>query len=675
MKNIKLIIAALISFAALSCEKESLPQSNSETDKIPLILTTGEDTKTSLQSDGAIHWSTTDKLAVFDNSIMGDNKNEFVVSAISDANHSSATFSGRVGSTTSVICAVYPYEMALSCEVGTLSSHKNQVNLPSQQSAKAGSFAENLNISVAKASVLTDTDKNGLPETSISFKNVCALLSFTLPNSLPEEITNVTISSAIPMAGKMSLTYGDNITCSLSNDQPTRISMTGTFEPGKTYWFVVAPVKLKGISIDVETKSGNIYTKSNSSEITLTQGKYRSLGTLNFDKMKPITVSSEHECVNNTLLGTNLSVNLPYSDISAINLTVKLGDKVVRTITDTKDVDNGVAKTNYDAAGNWPYLPCGDYNISGSYTTGFGTVNVDYSFSISEGPEKLNITSVNAYTSYTKYLESGADAANKCDGTSIYLNQISGISGDILKQSHYSPYLKAKFDSGSEIQAFFESAGEYRFSMYAYRQYNNVLLIFDGVKSSSDVSLSECHVTGLPYTLKPASKDSVNPWVGNTSTGSSWVQTINYYTNVKWNDNGSLRLGYNFDKAADGLSWDILDPRVQPLESSVITKTFHVPSNINVVVNSTGSAVGTGQVTNLGLWGSRDDRKNTKYDLRVSGGSVFYYTTTNGKEEQSFSSGDKGTTITAATPTVQMENTYSASTACSRIKSLTINYR
>ena len=668
MKNIKLIIAALVSFAALSCEKESLPQSNSESDKIPLILTTGEDTKTSLQSDGAIHWSTTDKLAVFDNSLMGDNKNNFVVSAISDANHSSATFSGSVGTTTSRICAVYPYELALSCEVG-LSSHKIQVNLPSQQSAKAGSFAENLNISVAKASV----SKNDLPETSVSFKNVCALLSFTLPNSLPEEITNVTISSAIPMAGKMSLTYGDNITCSLSNDQPTRISMTGTFEAGKTYWFVVAPVTLQGISIDVETKSGNIYTKSNSSAITLTQGKYRSLGTLNFDKMKPITVSSEHEYGNNTLLGTNLSVNLPYSDISAINLTVKLGDKVVRTITDTKDVVNGVAKTNYDAAGNWPYLPCGDYNISGSYTTEFGNVNVDYSFSISEGPEKLNITSVNAYTSYTKYLESGADAANKCDGTSIYLNQISGISGDILKQSHYSPYLKAKFDSGSEIQAFFESAGEYRFSMYAYRQYNNVLLIFDGVKSSSDVSLSECHVTGLPYTLKPASKDSVNPWVGNTSTGSSWG--INYYTNVKWNDNGSLRLGYNSDRAADGLSWDILDPRVQPLESSVITKTFHVPSNINVVVNSTGSAVGTGQVTNLGFWGSRDDRKNTKYDLRVSGGSVFYYTTTNGKEEQSFSSGDKGTTITAATPTVQMENTYSASTACSRIKSLTINYR
>ena len=670
MKNIKLIIAALVSFAALSCEKESLPQSNSESDKIPLILTTGEDTKTSLQSDGAIHWSTTDKLAVFDNSLMGDNKNNFVVSAISDANHSSATFSGSVGTTTSRICAVYPYELALSCEVG-LSSHKIQVNLPSQQSAKAGSFAENLNISVAKASV----SKNDLPETSVSFKNVCALLSFTLPNSLPEEITNVTISSAIPMAGKMSLTYGDNITCSLSNDQPTRISMTGTFEAGKTYWFVVAPVTLQGISIDVETKSGNIYTKSNSSAITLTQGKYRSLGTLNFDKMKPITVSSEHEYGNNTLLGTNLSVNLPYSDISAINLTVKLGDKVVRTITDTKDVVNGVAKTNYYAAGNWPYLPCGDYNISGSYTTEFGNVNVDYSFSISEGPEKLNITSVNAYTSYTKYLESGADAANKCDGTSIYLNQISGISGDILKQSHYSPYLKAKFDSGSEIQAFFESAGEYRFSMYAYRQYNNVLLIFDGVKSSSDVSLSECHVTGLPYTLKPASKDSVNPWVGNTSTGSSWGQTINYYTNVKWNDNGSLRLGYNSDRAADGLSWDILDPRVQPLESSVITKTFHVPSNINVVVNSTGSAVGTGQVTNWGLLGSRDDRKNTKYDLRVSGGSVFYYTTTNGKEEQSFSSGDKGTTITAATPTVQMENTYSASTACSRIKSLTINYR
>ena len=635
MKNIKLIIAALASFAAFSCEKESLPQSNSESDKIPLILTTGEDTKTSLQSDGAIHWSTTDKLAVFDNSLMGDNKNNFVVSAISDANHSSATFSGSVGTTTSRICAVYPYELALSCEVG-LSSHKIQVNLPSQQSAKAGSFAENLNISVAKASV----SKNDLPETSVSFKNVCALLSFTLPNSLPEEITNVTISSAIPMAGKMSLTYGDNITCSLSNDQPTRISMTGTFEAGKTYWFVVAPVTLQGISIDVETKSGNIYTKSNSSAITLTQGKYRSLGTLNFDKMKPITVSSEHEYGNNTLLGTNLSVNLPYSDISAINLTVKLGDKVVRTITDTKDVVNGVAKTNYDAAGNWPYLPCGDYNISGSYTTEFGNVNVDYSFSISEGPEKLNITSVNAYTSYTKYLESGADAANKCDGTSIYLNQISGISGDILKQSHYSPYLKAKFDSGSEIQAFFESAGEYRFSMYAYRQYNNVLLIFDGVESSSAVSLSKCHVTGLPYVLNPAANDSINQWVTSGD--------------VKWNnqDRGiSVRVGYALGSSLN-------------TGSSSISKSFYLPSDMKVSVSANAEARGSRVIRDITTTGSVSISDNEACSASAKGKNKYV----------SFSCDSKKMTMTSSNPKVVCNNSNSTNEACTYLKSLVINY-
>jgi hypothetical protein len=201
-----------------------------------------------------------------------------------------------------------------------------------------------------------------------------------------------------------------------------------------------------------------------------------------------------------------------------------------------------------------------------------------------------------------------------------------------------------------------------------------VLLIFDDVQSSSAVSLSKCHVTGLPYTLKPASKDSVNPWVGNTSTGSSWGQTINYYTNVKWNDNGSLRLGYNSDRAADGLSWDILDPRVQPLESSVITKTFHVPSNINVVVNSTGSAVGTGQVTDRGWFGQTDDRKNTTFKIIVSGSSAYSYATTNGKEEQTYLSGNKTSTITTANPTVQLENSYSNSSACTRVKTLTIKY-
>ena len=635
MKNIKLIIAALASFAAFSCEKESLPQSNSESDKIPLILTTGEDTKTSLQSDGAIHWSTTDKLAVFDNSLMGDNKNNFVVSAISDANHSSATFSGSVGTTTSRICAVYPYELALSCEVG-LSSHKIQVNLPSQQSAKAGSFAENLNISVAKASV----SKNDLPETSVSFKNVCALLSFTLPNSLPEEITNVTISSAIPMAGKMSLTYGDNITCSLSNDQPTRISMTGTFEAGKTYWFVVAPVTLQGISIDVETKSGNIYTKSNSSAITLTQGKYRSLGTLNFDKMKPIIVSSEHVIVNNTLLGTNLTVNLPYSDISAINLTVKLGDKVVRTITDTQDVVNGVAKTNYNATANWPYLPCGDYNISGSYTTGFGTVNVDYSFSISEGPEKLNITSVNAYTSYTKYLESGADAANTCDGASVYMNQIAGISESILNQSHYAPYLKAKFDSGSEISAFFESAGEYRFSMYAYRQYNNVLLIFDGVESSSAVSLSKCHVTGLPYVLNPAANDSINQWVTSGD--------------VKWNnqDRGiSVRVGYAFGSSVN-------------TGSSSISKSFYLPSDMKVSVSANAEARGSRFFANIKTTGS----------VFISGTAACNDSAEGKNKYKSFSCDSKPMLMTSANPTVVCSNSNSTNEACTYFKSLVINY-
>ena len=68
MKNIKFIIAALASFAALSCEKESLPQNNSETiqetEMIPLILSSGESTKTHVLGN-EIYWDSNDQIEVF----------------------------------------------------------------------------------------------------------------------------------------------------------------------------------------------------------------------------------------------------------------------------------------------------------------------------------------------------------------------------------------------------------------------------------------------------------------------------------------------------------------------------------------------------------------------------------------------------------------------------------
>ena len=100
--------------------------------------------------------------------------------------------------------------------------------------------------------------------------------------------------------------------------------MTGDFALGKTYWFVVAPVELNGISITVETEKGKVYRRSRSGKVQLNQGKYRSLGTLNFDSMRPITLSAEHTYGETEILtGTKLTLALPHTDVTAINLTVK----------------------------------------------------------------------------------------------------------------------------------------------------------------------------------------------------------------------------------------------------------------------------------------------------------------------------------------------------------------
>ena len=117
MRNLKFIFAASLFFAALSCEKESLPQSTPESDLVPLVLTTGDDTKTSLQTDGSIHWSVGDAIQVIDNGILGGTTNNHTFS-ISNIKGSSATFSGDVRYSTTQICAVYPAGLVVSGDVG-----------------------------------------------------------------------------------------------------------------------------------------------------------------------------------------------------------------------------------------------------------------------------------------------------------------------------------------------------------------------------------------------------------------------------------------------------------------------------------------------------------------------------------------------------------------------------
>ena len=66
MKKFKFIFFAALVLAALSCQKESFPKATPEADLLPLVITTGDATKTYIADNGKdIHWHSGDKIKVY----------------------------------------------------------------------------------------------------------------------------------------------------------------------------------------------------------------------------------------------------------------------------------------------------------------------------------------------------------------------------------------------------------------------------------------------------------------------------------------------------------------------------------------------------------------------------------------------------------------------------------
>ena len=580
MKNIKLIIAALASFAALSCEKESLPQSTPESDLVPLVLTTGDDTKTSLQTDGSIHWSDGDQISVIDNGVAHVGEKNIHSFSISNIRGSKATFSGNVRRSTSQICAVYPAGLVVSGDVGgtfgTGSNRDITVRIPSEQTSKAGTFDDNLNISVAKTSVSLSADNTLPSDLSVTFKNVCALLSFTMPSTLPGTIKSVTIASSVAIAGDMNINYsGDTPRVESLSNPVKQITMVDDFEPGKTYWFVLAPVTLNGISIIVHDSEDNIYVKSRSGEIKLNQGTYRSLGTLNFDKMRPITVSSEHtydesngesKKLTGTKLNMSLNMSLP-EDLTAVSLSVENSDGVVVRQIDKSSYSNGVIINEKTKDTDWLYLPKGDYTVSGSYTSSAaGVIEIfDYPFKISE-PSARTVNYFDPYTSYT-------NKSNGLDGSTIYIKFKVNVSEEILTNPAYTSLFKFELNGLATSEVSLGSGVlESTLANQAWKAHTitSVKCSFDDSPVNDYNPNSTVHVTGIPYDY---SFDGGN-YSGWTLNGGAYVDRPYMYASK------AVILQYReYAKGVFGIG-----AKDEYKKGFMVSPSFHIPATMNVNV-------------------------------------------------------------------------------------------
>ena len=239
--------------------------------------------------------------------------------------------------------------------------------------------------------------------------------------------------------------------------------------------------------------------------------------------------------------------------------------------------------------------------------------------------------SYNIYTSYT-------NKDNSLDGRTIYVKDVVLTNADSAAIELYLNDNKAAdLTPGKTTTVSNLALGEYKAV---------VKWTVNGKEYTSGET--KVYVTGIPYTLNPKANDNWNAW--SDVTGNS---------NIDWNVDGTLRLGYNVESAS---TWGCS-------VEAAIQKTFFVPFDTNVVVNSTGSVCGSGSKGWL-----VDSRVNTTFTLSVSGSTAYSVKSTDGGTAQNYSSGDKRVSMSASNATVKLHNSYSTASGRTSVKTLTIKY-
>ena len=166
MKTIKFFSAALFVLAASACNVDYTTENFSNLE--PMTIS-GIKTKTILnQADGSVNWTAGDKIAIYDNLSVEEN-------IFTNTSDNVATFSGNVTAGTTQFWGVYPTDLIKGFNNGTVT-----MNLPSDQTPVAGTFAEELNISVTSGAKTPGTE---LVE-GVSFHNACGLIAFTVPTNI-----------------------------------------------------------------------------------------------------------------------------------------------------------------------------------------------------------------------------------------------------------------------------------------------------------------------------------------------------------------------------------------------------------------------------------------------------------------------------------------------------------
>lgn len=215
-----------------------------------------------------------------------------------------------------------------------------------------------------------------------------------------------------------------------------------------------------------------------------------------------LTATATHTYADGSLTGTDVILNLdangaPLELVDTWNIQLLYNGTPIRTYASKPENDTRMTVTE-----GWPYVPQGTTLTASIHLRTGETIDIT-SAVLEEIPQPEFAVTVSGSTSYSIYQSSGANAANTKDGSSIFdIASTATIAPEISGNPNYSNILKVTYTTDSG-----QTSGELPFetvtqlNSLAWKKYALTAMVsFDGIEKTS--SPLECHVTGLPYTLK-----------------------------------------------------------------------------------------------------------------------------------------------------------------------------
>ncbi len=213
---------------------------------------TSLDTKTSVDADGKVSWSSGDLISVFDNSATAEkHNNKFSYSGEGNK------FDGQVPDDASEFYALYPYNADASITEGSITT-----TLAAEQIAATGTFADNVAIMAGK---VTDS--------TIDFKNICSHIRFTIAEDITD-VQSITLmgNNSEALCGTFSVAFSEGEPSITVTEPETYVRLykeDGTALASGDYFFTVLPVEFtNGFTVILSKTDGSQKAKSITSAVT-----------------------------------------------------------------------------------------------------------------------------------------------------------------------------------------------------------------------------------------------------------------------------------------------------------------------------------------------------------------------------------------------------------------------